>query len=206
MVCRKFILEHYHAYPTVGHWGITKTLDLISWTFVWHNMCDDILTMIKFCEGCQKVDRDLRPPQGAMMPILIPGKPWSTLGVDFIVKLPISSGYDSVMVVVDHYSKVAHFIQAKESWSAAQLADLFVKEGFRLHGLPEKLVSDRGTVFMSNFWKAVCKKLSISCAPSTAYHPQTDGQVDRTNATLEDYLRHFVGERQDDWVSWLPLA
>lgn len=151
LICRNFILNHYHAHPTVGHWGIAKTLDLVSRTFAWPNLRADILDMVKFCESCQKVNRDLRPPQGCMMPLSIPGRPWSTSGVDFIVKLPFSSGFDSIMVVVDHYSKGAQFIPAKESWTASQLADAFVKEVFRLHGLPDKLVSDRGTTFMSIF-------------------------------------------------------
>lgn len=169
-------------------------------------MRDHVLTMIKYCESCQKVNRDLRTSQGSMMPLSIPGKPWATLGVDFIVKLPVLSGFDSIMVVVDHYSKGAHFVPAKESWSASRLADAFVKEVFRLHGIPEKFASDRGIVLMTNFWRSVCQKLSIFSAPSTASHPQTDGQVERTNTTLEDYHRHFLGERQDDWESWLSLA
>lgn len=78
-----------------------------------------------------------------------------------------------------------------------------MKDVFRLHGFPGKLVW--GTVSMSKFWKSVCKKLSIFCAPSTAFHPRKEGQVERINNILEDYLRHFVGERQDDWFSWLSL-
>ena len=96
------------------------------------------------------------------------------------------------MVVVDHFSKTAHFIPANESWSAAKLAEAFIDHVFKLHGLPDKIVSDRGTTFMSQFWTSVLNQLQINPAPSTAFHPQTDGQVERINALLEDYLRHFV--------------
>lgn len=166
----------------------------------------DILLLIKFCVSCQKVNRDLRPPQGSLVPLPVPSRPWSTVGVDFIVKLPVSDGFDSIMVVVDHFSKASHFIRAKETWSTMQMADSFVDSIFRLHGLPDKIVSDRGTVFVSNFWKAVCSRLGMEVAPSTAFNPQTDGQVERINTILEDYLRHFVSEKQDDWVRWLSLA
>lgn len=110
------------------------------------------------------------------------------------------------MVVVDHFSKGAHFIPANESWSASQLANAFVDCVFRLHGLPDKIVSDRGSTFVSRFWTSVLDRLGIKSAPSTAFHPQTDGQVERLNAVLEDFLRHFVSDQQDDWVSWLSLA
>lgn len=140
------------------------------------------------------------------MVLSVPDKPWSTIGVDFIVKLPISDGFDSVMVVVDHFSKSAHFIPAKETWSAQDLASAFVSNIFKLHGLPDKIISDRGTVFMSKFWSSVLDHLRISPAPSTAFHPQTDGQVERINAILEDYLRHFVSMEQNDWACWLAIA
>lgn len=113
LICRDFILQHYHAHPVVGHWGIAKTLDLISRSFAWSNMRMDVLTMIKYCGSCQKVDRNLQPPQGSLMPLSIPGKPRLTLCVEFIVKFPKSSCFDSIMVVVDYYSKAAHFIPAR---------------------------------------------------------------------------------------------
>lgn len=166
----------------------------------------DILRFISLCQSCQQVNKDLTPRQGAMVPLPIPDRPWSTIGIDFIVKLPNSGGFDSVMVVVDHYSKYCHFIKAKETWSSLDLANAFVDQIFRLHGLPDKIVSDRGSVFMSSFWKSVTRLLCMNSAPSTAFHPQTDGQVERLNAVLEDYLRHFVCEKQDDWSRWLPLA
>lgn len=140
------------------------------------------------------------------MPLPIPDCPWSQIGVDFIVKLPTSDGWDSIMVVVDHFSKTAHFIPAWETWDAAKVATAFVSSVFRLHGLPDRIVSDRGSSFMSRFWKEVQRLLCISPAPSTAFHPATDGQVERVNAILEDFLRQFVNIRQDDWVLWLPIA
>lgn len=203
---RKLIFDQVHEKPTAGHWGSMKTLDLLTRTFDWQNSRADIIKFCKLCRSCQSIKVDRRPPQGTMMPLPIPDRPWSTIGVDFIVKLPQSGGFDSVMVIVDHFSKTAHFIPAKETWSAYDLALAFVNTVFKLHGLPDKIVSDRGTVFMSQFWKAVLDQLQVNPAPSTAFHPQTDGQVERINAILEDYLRHFVSENQDDWSKWLAIA
>lgn len=145
---------------------------------------------------------------GTLQPLPIPDRPWSVIGMDFIVKLPTSdsSSCDSIWVIVDHLTKGAHFIPCRESMNASDLASLFVQHFFRFHGLPNKIVSDRGPSFVSVFWLEVQKALRITSAPSTAYHPQTDGQTERTNQTLETYLRHFSSHRQDDWAEWLPVA
>lgn len=166
----------------------------------------DVLRFISLCRSCQQVNRDLRARQGVMMPLPIPDRPWSTIGIDFIVKLPVSGGFDSIMVIVDHYSIHTHFIRAKETWSLIDMANTFIEQVFTLHGLPDKIVSDRGAVFMSSFWNLVCKLSCMKTAPSTAFHPQTDGQVEFLNAVLEDYLRPFVCEKKDDWTQWLPFA
>lgn len=203
---RQMILKQVHKAPAAGHWGVMKTLELLTRTFDWPNLRTDVLRFCSSCKSCQAVKVDHRAPQGTLMPIPIPDRPWSKIGVDFIVKLPLSKGFDSIMVVVDHFSKTAHFIPANETWKADQLAEAFIDQVFRLHGLPEKIVSDRGTTFMSHFWTSVLRQLKITPTPSTAFHPQTDGQVERTNALLEDYLRHYVSLEQTDWACWLALA
>lgn len=140
------------------------------------------------------------------MPLEIPDRPWSVIGMDFIVKLPLSSGFDSILVIVDHFSKGAHFIPCKESMDSSALASLFISHFFRYHGLPDKIVTDQGPIFVSAFWSTVQKALRIHSAPSTAYHPQTNGQTEQTNQTLKTYLQHFCSYRQDDWSDWLPIA
>lgn len=203
---RNLLLKQYHESPAAGHWGSMKTLDMLMRTFGWPNMRKDILDFIKKCKSCQAVKVDHRPPQGQLKPLPIPDRPWSHIGVDFIVKLPLNDQYDSIMVIVDHFSKHAHFIPARETWNAEDLAFAFVDRVFRSHGLPDVIFSDRGTTFMSKFWTLVLSQLNVKPAPSTAFHPQTDGQVERINAILEDFLRHFVSQEQDDWVKWLAIA
>lgn len=112
---RVFIMKQYHKTPASGHWGTRKTLDMISRTFGWPNLRSDLLRFIKSCRSCQLGKVDHRPPQGLLKPLPVPDRPWSHIGVDFIVKLPVVGGFDSVMVVVDHFSKASHFIPARES-------------------------------------------------------------------------------------------
>ena len=203
---RGHITGTFHTPPTAGHWGVAKTFDLLTRTFNWVNSRADLLTFIAGCKSCQQIKVNRRAPQGKLIPSPIPDRPWSTIGVDFVVKLPLSEVFDSVMVVVDHYSKAAHFIPARETWKADEMADAFVRFIFWLHGLPDTIVSDRGTVFMSKFWTSVCQQLQISPSPSTTFHPQSDGQTEKRNGIMEEYLRHFVAFDQKDWVKWLCLA
>jgi hypothetical protein len=123
-----------------------------------------------------------------LIPLVASSKPWSLIGMDMITKILLSGGFDSILVVIDLLSKMSHFIPCKESSSSAVLANLFRKHIFRLHGLPDKIVSDRGSTFVSDFWKALMVLLNINSTLSTAYHPQTDGQKECMNQILEDHL------------------
>jgi len=126
--------------------------------------------------------------------------------MDFITGLPWSDGHDSILIVVDRLSKMRHFVACQSTCTAQDLAALFINHIFRLHGLPETVISDRGPQFVSAFWGMLCKRLKIDKRLSTAFHPQTDGQTERMNAVLEQYLRCYVDYLQDDWNDWLPLA
>lgn len=183
---RDQIMRNFHSPPAAGHWGVAKTLDLLTRSFNWPNARQELLTFISGCMSCQQIRVDRRAPQGKLMPLPTPDRPWATIGVDFVVKLPLSQGFDLVMVVVDHFTKAAHMIPARESWKADDMARAFIDTIFKMHGLPDTIVSDRGTVFMSKFWTSTCQQLLISPAPSTAFHPQTDGQTKKTNGIMEE--------------------
>uniref|UniRef100_A0A8C5LXT9 Integrase catalytic domain-containing protein n=1 Tax=Leptobrachium leishanense TaxID=445787 RepID=A0A8C5LXT9_9ANUR len=126
--------------------------------------------------------------------------------MDFIVDLPPSRQHTTIFVVVDRCTKMAHFIPAIGLPTAAQTATLFIREIFRLHGIPHSIVSDRGSQFTSRFWSQMCRSLKISRYLSSAFHPQSNGQTERTNQTLEQYLRCYTTHLQDDWLDILPLA
>jgi hypothetical protein len=143
---------------------------------------------------------------GLLQPLELSYSPWESTSVDFIVALPESEGHTQIMVVVDRFSKMAHFIALVETATAKDAAQAFLKEVWKLHGLPESIISDRDTKWTSEFWDGLCGLLGIKKRMSTSFHPQTDGQTERVNQTLETYLRTFINYDQDDWYSLLPLA
>ena len=126
--------------------------------------------------------------------------------MDFIVGLPKSQGYTKIWVIVARFSKMAHFIPLKSEEHIKELALIFLKEIWRLHGLPATIISDRDTRFTSKFWMSLMQLLQVKLNVSTAFHPETDGQTERVNQTLEQYLRSYCSYQQDDWVSLLPFA
>jgi len=126
--------------------------------------------------------------------------------MDFITDLPKSERYDTILVVIDRLTKMSHFIPCSKDLDARQFANLFMKEIVRLHGIPHDIITDRGTIFTSDLWKETTGKLGIERRLSTAFHPQTDRQTERTNAILEQYLRAYINYQQDNWCGYLPLA
>ncbi|MBW0543730.1 hypothetical protein O181_083445 [Austropuccinia psidii MF-1] len=126
--------------------------------------------------------------------------------MEFITQLPLSNNFDSILVVVDRFSKMTIFIPAYGTITALDLAQIFISNVFSKHGLPVSIISDRGSLFVSSFWTQLCQKLKISRDLSTSFHPETDGQTERVNQILEQYLWMYISYHQDDWYTWLPLA
>jgi transposase InsO family protein len=162
---------------------------------------------VRSCEPCQQNKPSNRQPAGLLQPLEIADQRWEQITMDFIVQLPkTKSKHDAILVVVDRLSKRIHAIPTTTNVTAPEVAQLFFQNIFRLHGLPRIIVSDRDPKFVSNFWKALFKQLGVRLAMSTAHHPQTDGQTERANRTLEDMLRTFVNYKQDNWDKCLPAA
>ena len=137
----------------------------------------------------------------------IPEWKWERIAMDFVVGLPKTLGkYDSICVIVDRLTKSAHFIPVKVTYNAEKLAKLYILEIVRLHGVPLSIISDRGTQFTSKFWRTLHAELGTRLDLSTAFHPQTDGQFERTIQVLEDMLRACVIEFGGHWDNFLPLA
>jgi transposase InsO family protein len=142
-----------------------------------------------------------------LRPLKIPEWKWEEIGIDFIVGLPrTQSGYDSMWVIMDGLTKVAHFIPIKTTYSRAKLTELYVSQIVCLHGVPKKIVSDRGSQFTSKFWEKLLESMDTKLIFSSAYHPQTDGQTERTNQILEDMLRACALKYGKSWDKSLPYA
>jgi hypothetical protein len=203
---RRKIVEEHHDSRIAGHAGRWKTLELVSRNFWWPGMSRYIGQYTKACDLCMRTKFQRHLPIGELHPNSTPVDQWETTSVDFIVDLPESQGYDSVMVVIDLLTKRGHFLPTHKTIDSVGAARIFFKDVWKHHGLPQHILSDRGSQFTSQFTRELYRLLGIRSFYSTAYHPQSDGQTERVNQELETYLRIFVNQRQSDWVDLLPLA
>lgn len=200
------ILKDNHSSPVGGHFGYHRTLQRVKQSFYWSGMRTSIKDFIKNCDTCQRCKYDCMTPAGLLQPLPIPQRIWTDVSMDFIEGLPNSAGYTVIMVVVDRLSKYAHFIPLKHPYTATGVAKAFIDNIVKLHGVPSSIVSDRDKVFVSLFWKTLFHLQGTSLNLSSSYHPQTDGQTEVVNRTLEQYLRCFVGDRPKKWMDWLTWA
>jgi hypothetical protein len=204
---RTQILYDHHDTPLAGHLGRDKTLARIKDKFYWPKMSQDVNRYVKTCDACQRFKASNQTPAGLLQPLQIPQERWTDISMDFVVQLPrTAQGYDAILVVVDRLTKRAHFCPTTTNVTAPETAQLFIRNLVCCHGMPKTIVSDRDPRFMSHFWKDLFTILGVELKPSTAFHPQTDGQTERTNRTMEQMLRMYVGYRQNDWDRYLHLV
>jgi hypothetical protein len=150
----------------------------------------DVMEYVALCDTCQRVKVEHQRPAGLLQPPKIPEWKWEEIRMDFIVGLPrTQAGYDLIWVIVDRLTKAAHFIPVKTTYFGAKLVELYMSRIVYLHGVPKKIVSGRGSQFTSKFWEKLHESMDTELNFSSAYHPQTDGQTERTNQILEDMLR-----------------
>jgi hypothetical protein len=203
------ILYRTHSTGPAGHPGRTRTLELLTRTYWWPRMSYDVAEYVKACAMCFRVKPSRSSPQGYLQPLPVPYRAWSDISVDYISPLPVCERYNvkykHLLVVVCRLTKMRHFMPVP-SLSAEDLVNAFVGRIYSLHGCPDNIVSDRGTQFVSEFWNQLSSRLGIALRPSSAFHPESDGQTERLNAEIEIYLRAFMSFHQDDWVDWLPVA
>ncbi|TQD76709.1 hypothetical protein C1H46_037743 [Malus baccata] len=189
---RTRLLHEFHASPAAGHFGFLRTYKRLTNNFNWPGLKKEVKTFVAACDTCQRINYESMKPPGPLQPLPIPTQVWSDIAMDFIEGLPSVHGRNAILVIVDRLSKYGHFIAIKHPYSAPKIAEIFIQEVFRLHGMPASIVSDRDPIFISEFWTAFFKHQNTTLCKSSAYHPQTDGQTEVLNRTLEHYLRCFV--------------
>lgn len=200
------LMEEAHSSPYSIHPGGDKLYKDLKKTFWWPNMKREIAEFVAKCLTCQKVKTEHKRPQGKVQPLEVPSWKWDSIAMDFVGALPrTKKGNDTIWVVVDRLTKSAVFIPMKNTWSMDQLARAYVKYVVKYHGVPKDIVSDRDSRFLSNFWQSLQKAMGTKLLMSTAFHPATDGQTERTIQTLEDMLRSCAMEYQGSWEDYLDL-
>ena len=203
---RSQVLQWGHSSRLAGHPGVRRTKDCVSQRFWWPNMDKDIREFVAACSVCARNKGSHLPPSGLLRPLPIPKRPWSHIALDFITGLPVSDGNAVILLVVDRFSKAAHFVALPKLPSARETAQLMIDHVFKLHGLPQDVVSDRGPQFTARFWRSFCSQLGASVSLSSGFHPETNGQTERTNQSLENTLRCLAANSPTSWSQFLPWA
>ena len=210
---RNDVITKHHDYPMEGHQGVHKTVEKIQRNYYWPQMRRAVERYIRNCEQCLRNQPARHQPYGKMQEMESPTRPFEEITMDFIGPLPRSEDpfykgmwYDSILVNVDRLTKYIHLEPTRTDSTAEQTAYLVNKSVIANHGVPKRIITDRDTRFNSKFWRSLMDQLGIKHKMSTAYHPQTDGQTERINGVIEQYLRNYVNYQQGDWVTLLPMA
>ena len=200
------VLQYKHDHPLSGHFGQGKTISLIRREYVWPGLRDFVKDYCRSCVSCKRGKSVRHKPYGLLRQLPIPARPWDSISMDFIEHLPISSGFTAILVIIDRLSKQGIFIPTYDTVTSQDLAKLFVLHVFSKHGVPGHVTSDRGSEFVSHFFRSLGKLLDMRLHFTSGYHPEGDGQTERVNQTLEQYLRMYCNYQQDNWSDLLPIA
>ncbi|SJL04343.1 uncharacterized protein ARMOST_07709 [Armillaria ostoyae] len=200
------IIAQSHDHITAGHLGIAKTRELVQREYWWPKIQKDVEAYVKGCETCQRTKSNTQAKSAPLHLNAIPTEPWTHISVDMVTGLPNSNGHDALLVVVDRFSKAIILVPCNVELSAEGWARILRDHVYARHGMPQVVISDRGPQFVSAFMKELYRMLDITQNASTAFHPQTNGQMERVNQEVEKYLRIFINYHQSDWADWLPLA
>jgi hypothetical protein len=187
-----------------GHFGQNKTLELIRRDYTWPNIRSDVKHFCKSCVTCMRNKPQRHKPYGLLKQLPIPDRP--SISMDFIETLPKSSGYNAILIIIDRLTKQSIFIPCNDTITSAELAWLFILHVFSKHGVPSHVTSDRGSEFVSRFFRSLGKALDMMLHFTSSYHPEGDRQTERVNQSLEQYLRVYCNYQQDNWAELLPLA
>ena len=201
------VLQAHHSTAFSGHFGTRRTTEHVSRRFCWPGMHAQIKAFCASCPECQQNKASTQLPYGLLQPLQIPDDRWDVVCLDFVTGLPRTARqHDAILVFVDKLTKMVHLAPTKKTCTAKEAARLFLSHVWSQHGSPVKLVSDRDKLFTSEFWGQFCHHLGIKQAMSTAFHPETDAQTERSNRTIEEVLRHFTSNSNKSWDDLLPYV
>ncbi|CAI7884268.1 unnamed protein product [Closterium sp. NIES-53] len=203
---RQLLLEEFHDLLYAGHFGSNKTLAGIAKVYYWPHMANDVQKFVTSCDTCQRMKSSKQKKAGLLQPLPVPKQPWQVVTLDFITGLPpTNAGHDAILLAIDKFSKMGHFIPTHTTARTEETAQLFLKHIISQHGIPTTLISDRDPKFTSKFWKELMSLMGTRLAMSSAYHPQTDGQTERLNQIVEQLLRAACKDNINKWDLHLPV-
>ena len=179
------VMQFNHDHITSGHYGYNKTLSLIRRDYTWPGIRDMVKEYCRTCVDCARAKPRRHKPYGKLKQLPIPERPWNSISMDFIEKLPASDGYTAILVIMDCLTKQSIFIPTHDTVTSQDLAKLFIMHVFSKHGVPSHVTSDRGSEFVSHFFRSLGKVLDMTLHFTSGYHPEGDGQTEYTNQTLE---------------------
>lgn len=206
------LMRIHHDDELAGHFGRDKTEALLRRKYWWPSLSKEVAEYVATCQVCQKMKARRHRPYGEAHELRMPDRPWQEISMDFITDLPPSKlpgrddPVDSILVVVDRFSNMNRYIATTKRVTSVELAGILLRDVVRHYGMPSGILSDRGSVFTSQYWSDFAFEARAKRRLSTAFHPQTDGQTERMNQTLEQYLRCYCSEEQNDWAERLPQA
>ena len=200
------IFQSFHSSIFGGHSGNRVTYHRIKQLFYWPGLKKYSETKISQCPVCQIYKNEKIKYPGLLHTLPIPQTKWSEISMDFVEGLPKAKGKDVILVIVDRLTKYAHFISLSHPYTVQTVAHLIMDHIIKLHGPPAVIVSDRDRIFTSKLWHKIFSALKVSLHFSTAYHPESDGQTERVNQCVEQYLRCMTFSAPKKWVDWLPAA
>jgi len=204
-VLRQDVFREMHSKGQAAHPGIKGTTSTVANDYYWPGLRRDVEEWVKNCDTCQRMKNRNKKPHGELKPIDPVPRFWGVVTTDLITGLPPCKGFDAIITFTDKRGKIKHVAPTTTNLDSEGFVKLFIDNVWKLHGTSDKIISDRGPQMSARSFRDVCKKLGIELALSTAYHPQTDGQSERTNQEVEQALRSVISFHQDDWVDWLPV-
>ncbi|CAI7894551.1 unnamed protein product [Closterium sp. NIES-53] len=206
---RELLIQEVNDSNFSGHFGVDKTQKLLHRHYYWPDSSNNVQRYVSSCRVCQAMKSTRQRPAGLLQPLEPPERPWQQVTMDFVTGMPAGpSGNDAVLVVIDRLTKIVHFAPSRTAITAKETARLFISTVVRLHGIPSAIISDRDPKFTSKFWKETWALYGTKLQFSSAYHPQTDGQTERTNQTMEQLIRTNGPDpaRWEDQLAMLEFA
>uniref|UniRef100_A0A673XUG9 Gypsy retrotransposon integrase-like protein 1 n=1 Tax=Salmo trutta TaxID=8032 RepID=A0A673XUG9_SALTR len=203
---RDRLIRWAHTLPTAGHPGVARTVRSLRGKYWWPTLAKDVRSYVSSCSVCAQSKAPRHLPRGKLQPLPVPQRPWSHLSIDFLTDLPPSQGNTAILVVVDRFSKSCRLLPLPGLPTVLQTAEALFTHVFRHYGVPEDIVSDRGSQFTSRVWRAFMERLGVSVSLSSGFHPESNGQAERVNQEVGRFLRSYCQDRPGEWARYIPWA